>query len=139
MPDVLVEVRGSWLGARKPRFLEAIHAALVDAIRIPRDDKVQPSSGISSPSACPAPTSRSCSSRCRRRIGASAAATPPQTSTSLRGQGLTRHAPLLALLAFRASWFERAQLRRPGAAVAVPSDTARQMAGLLGYSSNRAF
>src|SRR6185437_10215966 len=32
-------------------------------------------------SACPAPTSRSCSSRCRRRIGASAAATPPATST----------------------------------------------------------
>ncbi|HWG80332.1 MAG TPA: tautomerase family protein [Stellaceae bacterium] len=40
MPDVLVEVRGSWLGPRKPRFLEAIHAALVDAIRIPPDDKV---------------------------------------------------------------------------------------------------
>ena len=40
MPDVLVEVRGRWLGKKKPRFLEAIHAALVEAIRIPLDDKV---------------------------------------------------------------------------------------------------
>jgi phenylpyruvate tautomerase PptA (4-oxalocrotonate tautomerase family) len=40
MPDVLVEVRGTWLGARKSQFLDAIHAALVEAIRIPRDDKV---------------------------------------------------------------------------------------------------
>jgi phenylpyruvate tautomerase PptA (4-oxalocrotonate tautomerase family) len=40
MPDVLVEVRGSWLGKRKLRFLEAIHVALVEAIRIPLDDKV---------------------------------------------------------------------------------------------------
>jgi phenylpyruvate tautomerase PptA (4-oxalocrotonate tautomerase family) len=40
MPDVLVEVRGTWLDARKPQFLDAIHAALVEAIRIPRDDKV---------------------------------------------------------------------------------------------------
>jgi phenylpyruvate tautomerase PptA (4-oxalocrotonate tautomerase family) len=40
MPDVLVEVRGRWLGERKSRFLEAIHAALVDALRIPLDDKV---------------------------------------------------------------------------------------------------
>ena len=40
MPDVLVEVRGTWLGARKSQFLDAIHAALVEAIRIPRDDKI---------------------------------------------------------------------------------------------------
>jgi phenylpyruvate tautomerase PptA (4-oxalocrotonate tautomerase family) len=40
MPDVLIEVRGRWLGDRKSRFLEAVHAALVDAIRIPLDDKV---------------------------------------------------------------------------------------------------
>lgn len=40
MPDVLVEVRGSWLGPKKSQFLDAIHAALVEAIKIPRDDKV---------------------------------------------------------------------------------------------------
>lgn len=40
MPDVLIEVRAGWLGRRKPQFLDAIHAALVEAIRIPRDDKV---------------------------------------------------------------------------------------------------
>jgi len=40
MPDVLVEVRGRWLGSKKVQFLEAIHAALVEAIKIPHDDKV---------------------------------------------------------------------------------------------------
>ncbi|HYM33201.1 MAG TPA: tautomerase family protein [Candidatus Cybelea sp.] len=40
MPDVLVEVRGDWLGARKPQFLDAVHSALVEAIKIPADDKV---------------------------------------------------------------------------------------------------
>lgn len=40
MPDVLVEVRGRWLGERKARFLGAVHAALVEALRIPHDDKV---------------------------------------------------------------------------------------------------
>ena len=40
MPDVLVEVRGGWLGARKAAFLEAIHAALVEALKIPPGDKV---------------------------------------------------------------------------------------------------
>lgn len=40
MPDVLIEVRECWLGRRKPQFLDAIHAALVEAIKIPRDDKV---------------------------------------------------------------------------------------------------
>jgi hypothetical protein len=40
MPDVLVEVRGNWLDDEKTRFLEAIHSAMVDTIKIPRDDKV---------------------------------------------------------------------------------------------------
>lgn len=40
MPDVLVEVRGSWLGARRTQFLNATHAALVAALRTPADDKV---------------------------------------------------------------------------------------------------
>jgi phenylpyruvate tautomerase PptA (4-oxalocrotonate tautomerase family) len=40
MPDVLVEVRGKWLGARKRDFLDAIHSALVEAIKIPADDRV---------------------------------------------------------------------------------------------------
>jgi len=40
MPDVLVETRGGWLGARRAAFLEAIHAAMVEALRIPPDDKV---------------------------------------------------------------------------------------------------
>jgi phenylpyruvate tautomerase PptA (4-oxalocrotonate tautomerase family) len=40
MPDVLIEVRGNWVGNRKAQFIEAVHAALVEAIKIPRDDKV---------------------------------------------------------------------------------------------------
>ncbi|HXQ50122.1 MAG TPA: tautomerase family protein [Stellaceae bacterium] len=40
MPDVLVEVRGTWLGSGKARFLDAIHAAMVEAIKIPLDDKL---------------------------------------------------------------------------------------------------
>ena len=40
MPDVLIEVRGGWVGDRKTRFIEAIHAALVETIKIPPDDKV---------------------------------------------------------------------------------------------------
>jgi phenylpyruvate tautomerase PptA (4-oxalocrotonate tautomerase family) len=40
MPDVLVEVRGKWLGARKRDFLDAIHSALVEAIKIPPHDRV---------------------------------------------------------------------------------------------------
>jgi 5-carboxymethyl-2-hydroxymuconate isomerase len=40
MPDVLVEVRGAWLGSQKPRFLDAIHAAMVDALQTPKGDKV---------------------------------------------------------------------------------------------------
>src|SRR5450631_3724626 len=40
MPDVLVEVRGAWLGSQKSRFLEAIRAAMVEALQTPKDDKV---------------------------------------------------------------------------------------------------
>jgi hypothetical protein len=40
MPDVLVETCGGWLGAKQSSFLEAIHLALVEALRIPPDDKV---------------------------------------------------------------------------------------------------
>jgi phenylpyruvate tautomerase PptA (4-oxalocrotonate tautomerase family) len=40
MPDVLIEVRGDWVGDRKPQFIDAIHAALVETIKIPADDKV---------------------------------------------------------------------------------------------------
>ena len=40
MPDVLVEVRGKWLRARKRDFLDAIHSALVEAIKIPAEDRV---------------------------------------------------------------------------------------------------
>lgn len=40
MPDVLIEVRGGWVGDRKARFIEAIHSALVETIKIPPDDKV---------------------------------------------------------------------------------------------------
>jgi len=40
MPDVLVEVRGSWLGQRKAAFLEAIHAALLETLHTPPEDKV---------------------------------------------------------------------------------------------------
>jgi phenylpyruvate tautomerase PptA (4-oxalocrotonate tautomerase family) len=39
MPDVLVEVKGSWLADRKIQFAEAIHAALVETLKTPEDDK----------------------------------------------------------------------------------------------------
>ena len=35
MPNVLVETRGGWLGAKRTAFLDAIHAATVEALRIP--------------------------------------------------------------------------------------------------------
>jgi hypothetical protein len=35
MPNVLVETRGGWLGARRTAFLAAIQAATVEALRIP--------------------------------------------------------------------------------------------------------
>jgi hypothetical protein len=40
MPDILVEVRGFWLGGRKAAFLDAIHAAVAETLRTPADDKV---------------------------------------------------------------------------------------------------
>jgi hypothetical protein len=40
MPDVLVEVKGFWLGEQKSQFLDAIHAALVETFRTPPGDKV---------------------------------------------------------------------------------------------------
>ena len=40
MPDVLIEVRGNWIGPRKAQMIEAVHLALVEAIKIPLDDKV---------------------------------------------------------------------------------------------------
>ena len=35
MPNVLVETRGGWLGAKRTGFLAAIQAATVEALRIP--------------------------------------------------------------------------------------------------------
>lgn len=40
MPDVLIEVRGDWLGARKADFIEAIKHGIVTALRTPEDDKI---------------------------------------------------------------------------------------------------
>ncbi|HVX79109.1 MAG TPA: tautomerase family protein [Bradyrhizobium sp.] len=40
MPDVLVEVRQGWLGNEGTRFLHAIHAGIVEALRTPEDDKI---------------------------------------------------------------------------------------------------
>jgi len=37
MPNVLVETRGGWLGAKRTALLDAIHAATVEALRIPPD------------------------------------------------------------------------------------------------------
>lgn len=40
MPDVLIEVRGSWLGPRKSQFLDAIQSALVETLRLTPGDPV---------------------------------------------------------------------------------------------------
>jgi phenylpyruvate tautomerase PptA (4-oxalocrotonate tautomerase family) len=40
MPDVLVEVREGWLAGQQSRFPDAIHAAIVEALQTPKDDKV---------------------------------------------------------------------------------------------------
>ena len=37
MPNVLVETRGGWLGAKRTALLDAIHAATVEALCIPPD------------------------------------------------------------------------------------------------------
>jgi hypothetical protein len=40
MPDVLVEVRGSWIGNRKKELLHAVHDALIESIKTDPEDKV---------------------------------------------------------------------------------------------------
>ncbi|MGH6677989.1 MAG: tautomerase family protein [Bradyrhizobium sp.] len=40
MPDVLAEVRQGWIGNEVASFLEAIHAAVVETLHTPKDDKV---------------------------------------------------------------------------------------------------
>ena len=40
MPDVLAEVRQGWIGDNGARFLDAIHAGIVEALHTPEDDKV---------------------------------------------------------------------------------------------------
>ena len=40
MPSVLVETRGGWLGAKRTAFLDAIHGATVEVLRIPPDELV---------------------------------------------------------------------------------------------------
>jgi phenylpyruvate tautomerase PptA (4-oxalocrotonate tautomerase family) len=40
MPDVLAEVRMGWIGENGSRFLDAIHAGIVEALHTPEDDKV---------------------------------------------------------------------------------------------------
>ena len=40
MPDVLIEVRGDWLRARKGEFIEAIEDGVVTALQTPKDDKI---------------------------------------------------------------------------------------------------
>jgi hypothetical protein len=40
MPDVLAEVRKGWVANRGGQFLDAIHAAIVETLHTPEDDKV---------------------------------------------------------------------------------------------------
>jgi phenylpyruvate tautomerase PptA (4-oxalocrotonate tautomerase family) len=40
MPDVLIEVRGDWLGNRKADFIEAVEKGIVKALRTPKEDKI---------------------------------------------------------------------------------------------------
>jgi len=40
MPDVLVEVRGDWLGERKTDFINVIWAAIAEVLRTPDKDKI---------------------------------------------------------------------------------------------------
>jgi phenylpyruvate tautomerase PptA (4-oxalocrotonate tautomerase family) len=40
MPDVLIEVRGDWLRARKGEFIDAIEDSIVTALKTPKDDKI---------------------------------------------------------------------------------------------------
>jgi hypothetical protein len=40
MPDILVEVRGSWLEGQQARFLDALHEAFVGALKYPASEKL---------------------------------------------------------------------------------------------------
>src|SRR5215467_1928435 len=40
MPNILVETRGGWLGAKRAAFLAAVQAATVEALRVPRHSLV---------------------------------------------------------------------------------------------------
>ena len=40
MPDILVEVRGGWIGSRKKELMLAIHGALIESIKTDPEDKV---------------------------------------------------------------------------------------------------
>lgn len=40
MPHVRIETRKGWLGSRRADLFDAIHSAMVDALKIPRDDRV---------------------------------------------------------------------------------------------------
>jgi phenylpyruvate tautomerase PptA (4-oxalocrotonate tautomerase family) len=41
MPLIRVEIREGWSRAEKARLLDAIHAAAVEALRIPDEDRTQ--------------------------------------------------------------------------------------------------
>jgi len=38
MPDILVEVKGSWLDGKQTAFLEAVHRAVVQTLKTPDDE-----------------------------------------------------------------------------------------------------
>lgn len=40
MPDVLIEVRGDWLGGHKAGFIDAVEDGIAEALRTPKDDKI---------------------------------------------------------------------------------------------------
>jgi len=40
MPDILVEVRGGWIGGRKKELMLAIHGAVIESIKTDPEDKV---------------------------------------------------------------------------------------------------
>src|SRR5262245_19324890 len=40
MPHVRIETRKGWIGERRAKLLDAMHAAMVEALRIPEDDRV---------------------------------------------------------------------------------------------------
>jgi phenylpyruvate tautomerase PptA (4-oxalocrotonate tautomerase family) len=41
MPLIRIEIREGWLSAEKSGLLDAIHAAAVEALRIPDEDRTQ--------------------------------------------------------------------------------------------------